>query len=47
MLVSYAGVIAVPGYPPVKQHRRTVRLQVVEKDAGAKIALTTTFEISM
>ncbi|MCH5584989.1 amino acid adenylation domain-containing protein [Shimazuella sp. AN120528] len=38
----YAGVIAVPGYPPEKQHRRTARLQAVVKDAGAKIALTTT-----
>lgn len=38
----YAGVIAVPGYPPEKQHRRTARLQAVVRDAGAKIALTTT-----
>jgi amino acid adenylation domain-containing protein/non-ribosomal peptide synthase protein (TIGR01720 family) len=37
----YAGVIAVPGYPPEKQHRRTTRLQAVVKDAGAKIAITT------
>ncbi|WP_028778293.1 non-ribosomal peptide synthetase [Shimazuella kribbensis] len=37
----YAGVIAVPGYPPEGQHRRTTRLQAIVKDAGAKIALTT------
>jgi amino acid adenylation domain-containing protein/non-ribosomal peptide synthase protein (TIGR01720 family) len=38
----YAGVIAVPGYPPEGQHRRTARLQAVVKDAGARIVLTTT-----
>lgn len=36
----YAGVIAVPAYPPQNQ-RKTPRIQAVTKDAQAAIALTT------
>ncbi|MDQ3804038.1 MAG: fatty acyl-AMP ligase, partial [Acidobacteriota bacterium] len=37
----YAGVIAVPAYPP-QQNRHLSRLQAVAEDASAKIVLTTT-----
>ncbi|MEP0859278.1 amino acid adenylation domain-containing protein [Trichocoleus sp. DQ-U1] len=37
----YAGVIAVPAYPPRNQ-RNTPRIQAILQDAQAKIALTTT-----
>ncbi|HEY9767122.1 MAG TPA: amino acid adenylation domain-containing protein [Coleofasciculaceae cyanobacterium] len=36
----YAGVIAVPAYPPQSQ-RKTPRIQAITKDAQAAIALTT------
>ncbi|KAB8315461.1 non-ribosomal peptide synthetase [Tolypothrix campylonemoides VB511288] len=41
----YAGVIAVPAYPPRNQ-RNTPRIQAIEKDAQAAIALTTTAILS-
>ncbi|MBW4649611.1 MAG: amino acid adenylation domain-containing protein [Kastovskya adunca ATA6-11-RM4] len=37
----YAGVVAVPAYPPRNQ-RNTPRIQAIAKDAQAAIALTTT-----
>ncbi len=37
----YAGVVAVPAYPP-RNHRNTPRIQAVVTDARAAIALTTT-----
>src|SRR6476646_6359753 len=37
----YAGVVAVPAYPP-RNHRNTPRIQAVVADAAAAIALTTT-----
>ncbi|MCY8823177.1 AMP-binding protein, partial [Bacillus atrophaeus] len=36
----YAGVIAVPAYPP-KKNRNTLRIQSIVKDCNAKIAMTT------
>ena len=36
----YAGVIAVPAYPP-RPNRSLIRLQAIVKDAHAKVALTT------
>ncbi|MEM7579344.1 MAG: AMP-binding protein, partial [Cyanobacteria bacterium P01_A01_bin.80] len=37
----YAGVVAVPVYPPKRNHKLS-RLLAIVNDAGAKIALTTT-----
>jgi len=37
----YAGVIAVPVYPP-RRNQKLSRLQAITKDAQAKLALTTT-----
>ncbi|MBH8552330.1 SDR family oxidoreductase, partial [Nostocaceae cyanobacterium CENA357] len=37
----YAGVVAVPAYPP-KQNQKLTRLQSIITDAQAKVALTTT-----
>ena len=36
----YAGVVAVPVYPP-RRNRSMTRIQAVADDAGAKVALTT------
>ncbi len=36
----YAGVIAVPAYPP-RRNRSLNRLQAIIADAGARVALTT------
>jgi len=36
----YAGVVAVPAYPP-KGHQKMTRLQAIVSDAGATVALTT------
>ena len=41
----YAGVVAVPGYPP-RQNRSLERIQTIIKDSKAKIALTTKSIIS-
>lgn len=37
----YAGVVAVPAYPP-KRNQNLLRLQAIAKDAQAQVALTTT-----
>jgi acyl-CoA synthetase (AMP-forming)/AMP-acid ligase II len=37
----YAGVVAVPGYPP-RRNRSLSRIQAIADDAQAKVALTTT-----
>ncbi|MEM7591784.1 MAG: fatty acyl-AMP ligase [Cyanobacteria bacterium P01_A01_bin.83] len=41
----YAGVIAVPAYPP-KPNRRLTRLETIVKDAGASLILTTSSLLS-
>ncbi|MCY1021700.1 non-ribosomal peptide synthetase [Pyxidicoccus sp. MSG2] len=45
----YAGAIAVPAYPPdpSRLHRTLPRLEVIVKDAGATVALTTAFIAEM
>ena len=45
----YAGVVAVPAYPPdpTRLNRTLPRLQVIANDAQAKIALTTNSILSM
>jgi acyl-CoA synthetase (AMP-forming)/AMP-acid ligase II len=40
----YAGVVAVPAYPP-KRNQKMSRLQAIVADAQAKVALTTTSEL--
>jgi len=42
----YAGVVAVPADPP-KGHQKTSRLQAIASDAGAKVALTTSSQLSL
>ncbi|MGH7997862.1 MAG: AMP-binding protein, partial [Brasilonema sp.] len=37
----YAGVVAVPAYPP-RNGRKTARIQAISTDAQARVALTTT-----
>src|SRR5207237_1048391 len=37
----YAGMVAVPAYPPKRNHN-LLRLQAIVKDAQAKVVLTTT-----
>jgi acyl-CoA synthetase (AMP-forming)/AMP-acid ligase II len=41
----YAGVVAVPAYPP-KRNQKMSRLQAIVADAQAKVALTTTSELT-
>lgn len=41
----YAGVIAVPAYPP-RRNQKMIRLRAIVKDAEAKIALTTSSLLS-
>ncbi|MFK0050275.1 amino acid adenylation domain-containing protein [Streptomyces sp. NPDC090741] len=37
----YAGVVAVPAYPPSRNARSTERLAAIVRDSGAEVALTT------
>jgi acyl-CoA synthetase (AMP-forming)/AMP-acid ligase II len=39
----YAGVIAVPAYPPRKKQEKLSRLKAIAENAQAKVALTTQF----
>ena len=41
----YAGVIAVPAYPP-RRNQKTIRLEAIVKDASAKVVLTTASVLS-